>query len=209
MKKILIPIIVFLICFSILWKWTLGFSSFTVFSYTLKDAGQTPREFPDLALMNQDSVVFHLNQEHKYILLNFVYLNCPYVCHKVNNQIEQIYHRFDRETVPPRLGFVTVSFDLTHDGVDKIKKYRNFFGNDISGWDFAIPYQTSQASFDQFLHSVGIWKYTVPSTGIINHAIYMFLINPDNKVVRVFDPATDSNDKILQQINACIKGKPI
>lgn len=209
MKKVLIPLCALALSIAVIWKWTLGFSSFTIFSYTLNVAGNIPRVFPDITLMNQDGKVFHLNDKHKYVLVNFVYLDCPSVCHKVNNQIEQVYHLFDSSTVPSKLEFVTVSFDLAHDGISKIKKYRSYFGNDIDGWAFAIPYHYSQASFNSFLQNVGIWKYSVPATGIINHSIYLFLVGPDGKIVKVFDPARDSNNTIAEQINACLTKKAI
>lgn len=205
MKKILIPVIALLICFVVIWRWTLGFSAFTIFSYTFEKAGEMPRAMPDIRLMNQEEQVFHLNDKHKFVLINFVYLNCPYVCHKVNNQIEQIYHRFDRTVVPSKLEFVTISFDLKNDDLEKIKRYRNHFGEDIDGWNFALPYQSTQESFDQFLHTIGIWKYTVPSSGIINHSVYLLLISPDNDIVKVFDPARESENSIVEQIFTCLK----
>ncbi|MBW7892361.1 MAG: SCO family protein [Chitinophagaceae bacterium] len=205
MKKILIPVIALLLCFTVIWRWTLGFSAFTIFSYTLEKAGEMPRTMPDIRLMNQQEQVFHLKDKQKFVLINFVYLNCPYVCHKVNNQIEQIYHRFNRSVVPSKLEFVTISFDLKNDDVEKIKRYRDHFGEDIEGWNFALPYQSSQESFDQFLHAIGIWKYTVPSSGIINHSVYLLLISPDNKIVKVFDPARDSENTIVEEIFTCLK----
>ncbi|MBS1746396.1 MAG: SCO family protein [Bacteroidetes bacterium] len=209
MKKILIPLCALAICIAVIWKWTLGFSSFTIFSYTLNAAGNIPRTFPDIALINQDGKVFHLTDKHNYVLVNFVYLDCPSVCHKVNNQIEQIYHQFDSRTVPSKLEFVTVSFDLEHDGINKIKKYRTYFGKNIDGWNFALPYNYTQSNFNSFLHNVGIWKYSVPETGIINHSIYLFLIGPDGKIVKVFDPARESNNTIAQQINSCLTKEAI
>ncbi|OQY96488.1 MAG: hypothetical protein B6D37_01895 [Sphingobacteriales bacterium UTBCD1] len=209
MKRVLIPVVALTICFTVIWKWTLGFSAFTVFSYTLQQAGTLPRTFPDLAMISQDKEVFHLKDKHKYVLLNFVYLNCPYVCHKVNNQLERIYHLFDSATVPSRLEFVTVSFDLGNDDVTKIKKYREYFGTDIPGWTFALPYQTNQQAFDTFLHHIGIWKYTVPATGIINHSLYLYLIGPDNKIVRVFDPARENDNSVYEQINLCLQKQSI
>lgn len=207
MKKGLIPILSLAICLLIIGKWTKGFSAFTIFSYTLREAGDIPREFPDLPMINQDGQVFHLKDKHKYVLMNFVYLNCPYVCHKVNNRIESVYHLFDRSVVPSKLEFVTVSFDLKHDDIQKIQRYRSRFGADISGWSFALPYECNQETFDQFLHQLGIWKYAVPSTGIINHSIYLFLVSPDNKIIKVFDPARDSDDTIVEQINESLTAK--
>lgn len=208
-KKILIPIFILFICLAVIWKWTLGFSSFTIFTYTLNEAGNLPRVIPDLTLINQDGKVFHLKDKNKFVLVNFVYLDCPSVCHKVNNQVENIYHLFDKSIVPSKLEFVTISFDLKNDGLSKIKKYRNFFGNDISGWSFAIPYQTNQDAFNRYLQNVGIWKYSMPATGIINHSIYLFLVDPAGRIVQVFDPARDSNQMVEEQINACLKKEVI
>lgn len=209
MKNVLIPVLSLAICITVIWKWTLGFSAFTIFSYTLNEAGAIPRTFPDLPMINQNGQIFHLKAKHKYELVNFVYLNCPYVCHKVNNQLEQIYHLSDPSIVPSKLEFVTVSFDLKNDDVNKIKKYRSYFGTDIPGWSFALPYQSSQDQFDQFLHNAGIWKYELPGSGLINHSVYLFLISPSNKIIKVFDPARESNDAIVEQINSCLKEKKI
>ncbi|GAB1429904.1 hypothetical protein MASR2M18_07370 [Ignavibacteria bacterium] len=209
MKKILVPVIALAICSAILWKWTLGFSSFTVFSYTLDTAGEIPRAFPDLQMIDHNGNTFSLKDKGKYILLNFVYLDCPSVCHKVNNRLENIYHSFDSSVAYSRLEFVTLSFDLKNDDIRKIRSYREHFGKDISGWSFALPYQSDQERFDRFLHNAGIWKYTNPATNITNHSVYLFLIAPDNKIVRVFDPARESDKSIVEQITACLKNQTI
>lgn len=204
-KKIFIPILTLSLCLLLLNFWTLGFSSFTVFSYTLKKAGVIPRPFPPIQLIDQDSNIFQIKDKKKYKLVNFVYLNCPFVCHKVNNQLEQIYHKLDNETVPSRLEFITVSFDQENDDLQRIIRYRKYFGDNISGWSFALPYHYDQKSFDVFLSKLGIWKYKIPSTGLINHSIYIFLIDTDNNIIKVFDPARDTNETIISEIKACIK----
>jgi len=209
MKRVLIPVLTLIICITIIWKWTLGFSAFTVFTYTLDKAGTIPRAFPDISMINQNGKTFHLKDKHKFMLANFVYLNCPYVCHKVNNQLEQIYHLIDSSTIPSKLEFLTLSFDLKNDNIQKIKKYRSYFGTDINGWTFALPYKVSNQEFNQYLTRVGIWKYAVPSTGIINHSIYLFLISPENKIIKIFDPARDSNDVIVRQIYSCLQENTI
>jgi protein SCO1/2 len=201
MRKILIPISALVICVAVLWKWTYGFTAFTVYSYTLKEAGNIPRAFPDFQMLDQDGNVFHLKDQHKFVLINFVYLDCPYACHKVNNQIEQIYHLFSPAVVPEKLEFVTVSFDLKNDNITKIKNYRNHFGNDINGWNFAMPYQTNQQDFIRVLRKIGIWIYAIPETGFTNHSLYLFLISPQNMIIKTFDPARDNNATIIEEIN--------
>lgn len=209
MKNFLIPIASLIICFAVIWKWTKGLTAFTIFSYTLKEAGNTPRVMPDLVLASQNNVPLILKDKKKYILLNFVYLNCPFVCHKVNNQLEKIYHQLNSLTIPSRLEFVTVSFDLKNDGIQKLKKYRSYFGTNIEGWTFAMPYKINQQEFDQFLHKLGVWKYTLPSSGLINHSIYLFLINDKNDIIKIFDPARESNLTIASQIESCINKEEI
>ncbi|MBS1558058.1 MAG: SCO family protein [Bacteroidetes bacterium] len=206
MKKILPPLLVLAVCVAILWKWTYGFSAFTVFSYTLREAGAIPRIFPDAALIDQDSSVFHIKDKQKYVLVNFVYLNCPYVCHKVNNRLEEIDKAISPEIIPSQLELVTVSFDVGNDNIRKIKNYRNRFGSDIHGWSFALPHQTSQSEFDTFLLRAGIWAKAAPGGSIINHSIYLFLVSPENKIVKIFDPAREDDASIIEKIRSCIKG---
>lgn len=207
MKNILIPIFSFAICLSIIWKWTYGFSAFTIFSYTLNEAGAIPREFPDIQMVDQNGGVFNIKDKRKYVLINFVYLNCPDVCHKVNNQLEDIYHLLDSTVVPLQLEFVTVSFDIKNDDINKIKKYRSYFGSGISGWTFALPYHSNEKDFGLFLQEVGVWAYRIPESGLINHSIYLFLVSPENMIVGIFDPARDNNLSIIEHIRQCLKEK--
>lgn len=205
MKKILIPVLSLAICLSIVWKWTDGFSAFTIFTYTLNEAGNTPREFPDFKMIDQDSNVFDLKNKHKYVLINFVYLDCPYICHKISNRIDDIYHLSDKAIVPKKLEFVTVSFDPERDSIKKIRNYRSGFGSDINGWAFALPYQYNKQKFTRILRSIGVWTHQVPQTGMINHSLYLFLVSPENKIVRIFDPAREDDHTIIEQINTCIE----
>lgn len=209
MKKILIPIVAFVICFLAIWKWTYGFSAFTIYSYTLKEAGNSSRIFPDFQMIDQDGNVFNLKDKHKYTLINFVYLDCPSACQKVNFRIDQIYHQFSRSIVPEKFEFVTVSFDLKDDNLNKIRNYRHNFGNDLNGWTFAKPYHSNQDDFNKVLRQIGIWIYQVPGTGMFNHSLYLFLISPDDRIIKVFDPAKEDNHKIIEQIRQCLRERKI
>ena len=209
MKRILIPVFSFFICFAVIWTWTDGFNAFTIFSYTLEEAGETPRPFPIFELIDDNGELFSIRDKQNYVVVNFMYLDCPFVCHKVNNRIEEIYDMFSPETVPDNLEFVTISFDLERDDVKKIKNYRNLFDTDIKGWTFALPYQSNTQRFTETLRDIGVWTYQIPETGAINHSIYLFLVSPDNEIIKVLDPARSDNDAIVQQINQCINQKSI
>lgn len=205
MNKVYIPILTFILCVFIIFKWTAGFSAFTVFSDTLYKAGSLPRTFPDINLLDQDSLQFQISDKKKYKLVNYVYLNCPLVCHKINNRLEEIYHSISDTIIPSKLELVTISFDLKYDDVKKIKNYRAHFGDDIHGWSFAIPNHISQVDFDQYLLDVGIWAKPANDNGIINHSIFIFLLGPDNQLLAVFDPARENNEEIINKTLAWIQ----
>ncbi|TAN15002.1 MAG: SCO family protein [Chitinophagaceae bacterium] len=209
LKQIFIPVFSLAVCLTILYKWTRGFSAFTIYSYILEQAGPVPRQFPSIQFINQDGNIFDIKDRHQYVLVNFVYLDCPGVCQKIDNKLEDIYHSLDTAIIPSRLALLTVSFDLKNDNINKIKQYRNFFGTKIDGWTFAVPYKINGNEFHQFLQKIGFWTYQIPGTGIINHSVYMFLISPDDKIIKVFDPARENNSSIIEQILQCVKTKQI
>lgn len=207
MKKFLIPITTLMICLSITYVWTSGFKAFTIFSYTLKEAGKYPRDFPDVSFINQDSTVFRIDKQDKYVLMNFVYLDCPNVCHKVNNRLEEIYNSSLSKWIPNRLELVTVSFDPKDDNLKKIRMYRHFFGTnaELKGWNFALPYHLNKQQFDDFLKKVGVWAEPVPGTNIINHSTYLFLIAPNGKIVTAINPIKKTNKEIINQVAQWVK----
>lgn len=155
-------------------------------------------------MITQDSIVFHIKDKQKYVLVNFVYLNCPNVCHKVNNRLEEIYDSINHEIIPSKLELVTVSFDMKNDNLQKIRNYRNHFGGDISGWSFALPFKIQQHEFDQLLERIGIWMKAAPESTIINHSIYLFLVSPENEIIKIFDPARESNTEIITKLYSCL-----
>lgn len=208
-RQIIIPLITLVICLTLFYKWTQGFSSFTIYSYTLKKANPLSKPFPDFELLSHKNKLFKISEKKKYKLVNFVYLNCPYVCHKVNNQLEGLYHLIDTTIIPSQLEFITISFDLEHDDVERIRKYREFFGTDIDGWTFALPHQVKENDFFRDLKEIGVWINRDPVTGLINHSVNLFLVDADNKIVRIFDPAREDIDFIIEQINQCLDEKNI
>lgn len=200
MKHFIAPTLVLALALLGLGVWTRGFTAFTVFSHTLQTAGSLPRSLAPIDLVDQDGKIFRLGNAKKYTLVNFVYLNCPFVCHKINNRLEGIYRALQPSLVPQKLQLVTVSFDTEHDDTARIKKYRRQFGAHLDGWTFALPYGIDKTAFDEFLVRLGVWAQAAPERDIINHSIFLFLLTPDKKITRVFDPARESDAQILTEL---------
>ena len=45
----------------------------------------------------------------------------------------------------------------------------------------------------------------IPNDELKGYSIYIFLVSPENNIVQVFDPARDTEQYIIQQINSCLK----
>ncbi len=206
MKKLLLPLLTLAGAVALLAFWSNGFRTFTVFSDTLHRAGPLPREFPDIPLRDQDGKAFHLKDQKKFHLVNFVYLNCPEVCHKINNRLEGVYHGMEGGLIPKVLEFVTISFDQKNDSLERIRSYRSQFEPGIAGWTFALTDRVSSKDFEGFLRQAGVWAKPVPKTGLINHSIYQFLVSPENRIVAVFDPGRETDAAILARIRSCLDG---
>lgn len=199
-----LPVFTLLICLYLFSSWTSGFRAFTVFSYTMEKAGILPRPFPELPLTDQNGNPFSVRERSSYTLVNFVYLNCPFVCHKVNNQLEEIYHHVQARLPEGQLRFLTVSFDMENDDIGKIEKYRNYFGDDIDDWTFALPRETTKNELQALLKSIGIWIHENPLTGRTDHSVHIFLISPEQQIIRIFDPAREDPYLMTEEIVQCI-----
>ncbi len=205
MRKWLPPLLALGLVVGILWGWTDGFRTFTVFSHALYAAGPLPRQFPDLPLNDQDGRGFRVGDGKKFVLVNFVYLDCPDVCHKITNRLEGIHRALEGRVIPNKLELVTVSFDLRQDDLRKIRSYRRHFGGGLEGWSFALPHGLTQGEFDRVLEELGLWARRIPGTHLINHAIYQFLVAPDGRIVRVFDPAREDDRRITEELELWVQ----
>jgi hypothetical protein len=78
-KKVFIPIFYIDHLHIRFMEWTYGFSAFTIFSYTLKSAGSTPRDFPELKLISQDDKVFDL-KKRKSMFWSISYISIVPLC---------------------------------------------------------------------------------------------------------------------------------
>jgi len=207
MKTFLKIFITLSICVLIISKWTNGFKDFSVYSYTLDKANKLDNNFPKLQIINQDSTLITVDKLNKFVLINFIYLNCPSVCQKMNGKIGVLYDSL-KKYVPHKIKLLTVSFDTKNDNLQKIRRYRsNRFGSNLEDWDFALPYNIDSLSLRKKLKRLGIWIYKIPRTNLFNHSVYFYLLSPKGKIIKIFNPTRESNETILSSITKCIKQK--
>ena len=205
----LFPIFLLIGYFFLFFWWTLGFKALTIFSYSLGKAGPFPRPAPNLVLVNQFGENINTNSlKGKYVIMNFIYLNCPSVCHFVSSKVAEVYKNIEKlnKNMLEKLVFITVSFDLERDTTDLLYHYWLHHGA-FKEWHIAtfmskIPVMgPNEAQFIRSkLEKIGVYIFRKPD-GQYNHTVYMFLIDTEGEIVNVFDPARDVKDIVRDIFN--------
>ncbi|MES0488367.1 MAG: SCO family protein [Leptospirales bacterium] len=196
---------IFPILFLILWfigihRWTGGFTSFTTYSYTLWAAGDLPRELPPFKLTDHNGNHVDFSKwKGKYVLLDFMYLQCSSICGILRSRLIDYYDRLSA-FIPDKLIFVSVSFDPERDNVDILHEAWRSSG-ESPGWVFAVFTPDAE-------RGTQLWKTHLKDFGVIairnnlgdfNHTAYHYLLRTDGKLSAVIDPA-EGMEKNLEEI---------
>ncbi len=177
--KWLLPLSLLVLSLSFLWWYTLGFSAFTVFSYTLKRVGDPPYRIPPVRLVCHDGRRVVLGErEGGRVFVNFIYLNCFYGCPM---SLTKMYYL--RERAGEGDLFVSVTVDPSADTLERLRERWSALGA-FSNWLFCRP---EDADWRDKLIRMGVWVYR-REDGLINHTLDIFLI--EGPVVRKVIPPT-------------------
>lgn len=108
--------------------------SFLAFLLLLVTACSSPDVIDDLGdasfeLLNQDSVAvtFPDDFQGKYVVMGFIYTNCPDICSLITQNLVKIQQDMN---YPDDVHFIAATFDPVRDTPSTLKKYGNAFGVD-------------------------------------------------------------------------------
>lgn len=177
--------------------WTLGFSAFTSYSHALKTAGPVPREAPALAFVDQFGRTRTLaSLRGRYALLHAFYGSCGTTCPIVIGQIRTAYVGLP-EAQRRKLAILSITVDPARDTTANLRDLWIDQGR-TADWIMAQP---ANGDVDRFARGFGIWVFA-RKDGTINHSAYLFLIDPEGRIVRVIAPGTnvDALGRALQNI---------
>ncbi len=202
LKRYIFPIALICLWIVLLGFWTHGFGAFTIYSYTLKSAGPFPREIPPINLIDQDGNTFNIKDlRGKYILLNFMYLECSSVCHYVLGDMNKL-SRHLKDLMGKDLMIVSSSFDGDNDGIDSLKRsWRNYGGK--KNWLMTSMIPSGAHELQDQLRQLGVWVKKRKDGGF-NHSSYIFLIGPNGQVLSVFEPS-DKIESIAHAVRELMK----
>jgi cytochrome oxidase Cu insertion factor (SCO1/SenC/PrrC family) len=165
--------------------WTLGFSSFTSYSYALKRTGSLPRMAPNLVFTDQFGRQGQLaDLRGRYVLVHGFYASCRTVCPIILEQVRSLY-----VSVPAlkrrRIVVVSVTVDPAHDTPAHLLDVWKDEGA-YDGWIMARP---SAQGLGPFARALGLWIFA-RRDGSINHSAYLFLVDPAGRIIHVMAPQT-------------------
>jgi protein SCO1/2 len=172
----------------LIWRWTLGFTAFTSYSYALQRAGPVPRAAPDISFVDQFGHERRLaSLRGRYVLVHAFYGSCLTVCPIVIGQLQEAYAGLPAAQ-RDKLVILSISVDSVRDTAGRLLDLWREQGA-FAGWIMA---NAADGSIDRFAQEFGIWIFA-KNDGTINHSADLFLIDPAGRIVRVISPQADSD----------------
>ena len=137
---------------------------------------------PNIELIDQDGQMFSLETaQGKAVLISFIYTKCPDVCPLQTTKMRQaqdiLGDRFGEEVI-----FVSITYD-TDDTPEILKNYALFHGVDLSGWKFLGSHDDHEIR--DAVESLGS-TYTKDENGTFTHSMFMYLVDADLKVNKMY-----------------------
>jgi cytochrome oxidase Cu insertion factor (SCO1/SenC/PrrC family) len=130
------------------------------------------------------------------VLIDFIYTMCPGPCPLMTSRMAAV-----AKLLGPKLGqrvtFVSISIDPEHDRPAVLESYARARGADESGWLFLTG---TPARIDQVLALFDM-KRTRNADGTLNHATASFLLGPDGRQVRQYQPLEVKASTVVADID--------
>ncbi|MCW5583689.1 MAG: SCO family protein [Gammaproteobacteria bacterium] len=184
------------------YKWTFGFTSFTTAAYVLNSAGSSPRKTPELKILDQNGQQLSTNElfKNKYVLLNFMYFHCPYVCSSIMAKLTTIHNHLTNNQLK-KLIIVSISIDPNHDTSEILNQVWKTH-DQPKIWHFVSLADEINKDSSNNLSRFGVWIYQRPD-GFFNHSTYLFLLDPNGNIIHIFN-AEQNNDEIIRTMEEII-----
>ncbi len=132
-------------------------------------------------LVNQDNeeVVFPDHYKGKYVVMGFIYINCPDVCPLITQNMQKIQQELGN---PDDIQFVGVTFDPERDTPEALKYYKDVFKLD-DNFNFLTGDTTT---INEFMDMVRV-RSQVSFTTETDTGEEIYFLNHSNKIM-VIDP---------------------
>ncbi|MGQ8868789.1 SCO family protein [Myroides sp. TSA_177.3] len=159
-------------------------------------------EIPQFSLLNQDSLlVSNQTLAGKVYVADFIFLQCPTICPKMNVEMKRVYDAYQTEE---DVLFVSHTIDPKHDTIPVLKAYSESLGVDPLKWHFLygeeqVIHQLAQGYFMQAYQETN-------APGGYAHSGGFLLIDGQQHIRGVYDGTNSADvDRLIQDIKLLLK----
>jgi protein SCO1/2 len=135
-------------------------------------------------LVNQENgrTVFPDFIKGKFVVMNYIFTNCPDICPLSTNNMRLIQERLKREKVG-NVQFVSLSFDPLHDTPEELSKFAEVRGLDLKNWTFLTG---EKKITDAIISKAGVLAVPGDSTIFRDGRKIIYFIHTDR--IQLIDP---------------------
>ena len=155
---------------------------------------------PDITLQNQAGQPVTLSSlKGKPVLLDFIYTSCPGPCLVLTARMKKI-----ARDLGPQLGrditMVSITVDPEHDGPKQLAYYVKEQRANFPGWHFLTG---TPQQIDDVMANFKL-KRVKESDGSVDHIIDFFMLSPDGREARVYNPDEIGPEAIAADVQSAI-----
>lgn len=184
-----------------------------LFTFLMYGCNSSPKVIDDLSdrtfeLVDQDStiVIFPDDYEGQFVVMGFIYTNCPDICPLITQNLIKIQKELDN----PDVQFIGFSFDPERDTPETLAKYKSVFHLDEQFNFLTGEPETVQELMDSVRVRTQVSMSTTTEDGkelyFLNHSDKIMVMNPEGKVIIEYGGSMPSVPKlIVEDLNRLLK----
>jgi protein SCO1/2 len=152
---------------------------------------------PAISLIDQHGASVSLaSLKGKPVLVDFIYTSCASTCPRLTAKMVQVARELGPE-LGAKATIVSITLDPEHDSPAELAKYAKVQGADEAGWLFLTG---TPAQIDRVLALYHLERTRNPD-GTVNHAVASFLLGPDGRQVRQYQPLEVKASAVVTDID--------
>ncbi len=167
------------------WQGTDGLQAFTSETARRLKVLESPRVLTDLTFENQDYESVNFSEyEGKIVLVDFIYTNCPDLCHALGFIFKSIKTELEELGLEDQVQIVNISFDVEQDTPDKLNSYVKRYTKDTRNWN-ALRLKDPE-KLSQLLNDFDI--VVIPNErGGFDHNAAIHLLDQNGRLIGIYD----------------------
>ena len=140
----------------------------------------------DFSLIDYNNNKYTLSSSSKTKIIFFGFLNCPDICPTALTDISRLMKNL--ENLADNIDPIFITVDPNRDKPKLLKEYLSFFDNRIIGLTGSQE-QIENVS-NQYHVYYSYQDQNKKKNYTVNHTANMYLLSPDNQVIKIFIPGT-------------------